>query len=148
MSQWYTKCSWDSTNAKEVDWVDIYQGYLPGDRIIERIRQTQGLNGVKFLRTIKLGFGVSRIEIEDSVNAELFEALWPLTAGKRVHKRRYRVPDGELTWEIDEFLDQPLYLAEVELDAERSPAIPEWLRSHIEREVTDEAAFANVNLAR
>ncbi len=67
---------------------------------------------MKFLRTIKLGFGVSRIEIEDSVNAELFEALWPLTAGKRVHKRRYRVPDGELTWEIDEFLDQPLYLAE------------------------------------
>ena len=128
--------------------IDIVQGYLPGTKIIERVRRLRQTSGIRFVRTIKLGRGVSRIEIEEPMTEKLFDALWPLTAGRRIHKRRYLVPDGQFTWEIDEFLDQPLVLGEIELPDERHPAIPEWLAPHVTREVTDEPGFTNASLAR
>ena len=43
--------------------------------------------------------------------------MWPLTQGARVLKRRYLVPERDVVWEIDEFLDRSgLWLAEVELE--------------------------------
>ena len=32
-----------------------------------------------------------RLELEDQIDRDLFDALWPLTSGRRVHKRRYLV---------------------------------------------------------
>jgi CYTH domain-containing protein len=128
--------------------VEIVQGYLPGTKIVERIRRARQAGTTRFIRTIKLGKGVSRIEIEESMTEQLFDALWPLTEGRRIRKRRYLVPDGNLIWEIDEFLDQPLVLGEIELPDERHPTIPQWLAPHVTREVTDEPAFTNVRLAR
>ena len=86
-------------------------------------------------RAIKLGAGVERIEIEEATPAHVFDALWPLTEGCRIQKRRHRVrlpqDDGPaVVWEIDEFLDRPLWLAEIELDdPETHPDLPEWLFS-------------------
>jgi CYTH domain-containing protein len=75
--------------------------------------------------------------------------MWPLMRERRVRKRRYAVPDGSLTWEVDEFVDRALVLAEVELpSAELNPTPPAWLAPYVVREVTDEAEFVNVNLAR
>jgi len=49
------------------------------------------------------------------------------------------VPDGELVWEIDEFLDRPLWLAEIELpSADTEVRVPEWLAEYVVREVTGE----------
>ena len=125
------------------------QGFLPGETIVERLRKTTRPDGsTKYVRTIKLGRGVSRVEIEEEISDELFEALWPLTEGRRVRKRRYQLADEDLTWEIDRFLDRELVLAEVELSSVGTPILPEWLRPHVVREVTDEAAFVNANLAR
>ena len=81
-------------------------------------------------RTVKSGAGISRIELEDETSREVFETMWPLTAGRRVLKQRYRIPDGDLIWEIDQFTDRDLVLAEVELpsaDAKVEP--PTWLRT-------------------
>ena len=128
--------------------VEIAQGYLPGTKILERIRRICQAGENRFVRTIKLGRGVSRIEIEEPMTKEFFDALWPLTAGRRIHKRRYLVAEGTFVWEIDEFLDQPLVLGEIELPDERHPAIPEWLSSHVTREVTDEPGYTNSRLAR
>jgi CYTH domain-containing protein len=65
-----------------------------------------------------------------------------------LRKRRYRVPQGDLVWEIDQFLDRDLVLAEVELPGPRSEvSIPEWLRPHILREVTEDPAYTNAHLA-
>ena len=128
--------------------VEITQGYLPGTKILERIRRVSQAGKASFVRTIKLGKGVSRIEIEEPMTEQLFDSLWPLTEGRRIHKRRFLVPDGNLVWEIDEFLDQHLVLGEIELPDERHPTIPEWLASHVTREVTDEPAFTNARLAR
>ena len=55
---------------------------------------------------------------------------------------------SDLVWEIDEFLDHPLVLAEVELPSETYDVqVPAWLEPHIEREVTEEPAFRNYHLA-
>ncbi|HZA14273.1 MAG TPA: hypothetical protein VE618_07245, partial [Myxococcaceae bacterium] len=100
-------------------------------------------------RTVKLGRGIQRTEIEERTSPALFERMWPLTEGRRVLKRRYVVEDAGRKWEIDEFLDRRLYLAEVELPAVNAEVnLPKWLVRAVEREVTGEDAFVNVNLAR
>jgi adenylate cyclase len=78
----------------------------------------------------------------------VFEQLWPLTEGRRLRKRRYRVPDGALTWETDEFLDRDLVLAEVELAGRPVDVeVPAWLQPHVAREVTEDEACSNLRLA-
>jgi len=126
----------------------IEQGYVPGSRVLERLRRVR-VGGVERLyRTIKLGEGIARTEFEEETTPRVFAAMWPLTEGKRVRKRRYRVVFGELTWEIDEFLDHPLILAEVEIPHPSiDPAPPEWLRPYVVRQVSNEPEFLNVNLA-
>jgi CHAD domain-containing protein/CYTH domain-containing protein len=127
---------------------EIEQGYLPGERLVERLRRIRSGESVELLRTLKTGAGLTRLEIEEPVTPELFERLWPLTEGRRVHKRRYRIPDGELAWEIDQFLDRDLVLAEVELGGQlREVSLPAWLAPHVVREVTEDEAYSNVRLA-
>jgi CHAD domain-containing protein/CYTH domain-containing protein len=127
----------------------IEQGYLPGERLVERLRRIRTNGGVRLVRTVKEGSGLVRLEIEETVTPEVFQALWPLTAGRRLRKRRYRVPDGDLTWEIDEFLDRDLVLAEVELPSVKADlSVPEWLRPSVAREVTDDPAYGNAELSR
>ncbi len=131
------------------DKVDVDQGWLPGTRLLERVRRTRGKNGVHYFRTVKLGEGLVRTEVEEAASQEVFERLWPLTEGRRVTKRRYYVPDGAFTWELDEFLDRELFLAEIELASpEVDVVVPEWLAPVVDREVTGEPEFLNVNLAR
>jgi CYTH domain-containing protein len=128
--------------------IAIDQGYLPGGVVRERLRRAVGPRGARFTRTVKLGTGVVRAEFEEELPEPEFERLWPLTAGARLRKRRYRVPDGALVWEIDEFLDRVLVLAEIELPtADSEVRVPEWLADAIVREVTDEPAFSNLRLA-
>jgi CHAD domain-containing protein/CYTH domain-containing protein len=131
------------------DVVEMEQGYVPGQVIQERLRRVHGRGGVRCFRTVKLGTGVARQEFEEPATEQVFEALWPLTVGHRLTKRRYRVADGPLTWEIDEFTDRDLVLAEVELDAEHlQPSLPDWLAPLVVREVTDDPAYVNLHLAR
>jgi len=127
----------------------IEQGYVPGDKIHERLRRVRDEDGVRLYRTIKLGRGVERIEVEEQPSPELFDKLWPLTEGARLQKRRYRVTAGDRTWEIDDFDDRDLVLAEIELDsADEVVNFPPWLAPDVVREVTDEAEYVNLNLAR
>lgn len=128
---------------------ELDQGYLPGERLAERIRRVREGGEVRYYRTVKLGRGISRIEVEEETTDRIFRKMWPLTRGKRVRKRRYKVDDGGFTWEIDRFRDRRLVLAEVELPSEEvDPPIPPWLRREMVREVTDEAEFVNINLAK
>lgn len=127
----------------------LRQGYLPGERLRERVRSVTSNGATTYLRTIKLGRGVQRMELEETTTAPVFEALWALTEGCRVIKRRYAVPEGDLVWEIDVFDDRELFLAEVELDdPQRQPELPEWLAPYVVREVTNESQYVNLNLAR
>jgi CYTH domain-containing protein len=128
--------------------VRIEQGWMAGERIRERLRRVSDASGERFFRTIKLGSGLTRAEYEEAITREMFEPLWELTAGSRIAKRRYKLPDGDRVWEIDAFEDRDLVTAEIELpapDAELS--LPDWLAPLVVREVTGDPAYSNVNLA-
>src|SRR5678815_2234594 len=129
--------------------LEIDQGYLPGTRINERIRRVRDGSNVKYFRTIKTGQGIARFEVEEETTETFFLAVWPLTRGARVQKRRYLMPEGDVTWEIDEFLDRDgLWLAEVELrDVDQVVDIPRWLSVVMDREVTDDPSYTNHALA-
>ena len=125
------------------------QGYIPGRHIVERLRMVQEGRRKSYYRTIKLGSGIVRTELEDQTTREVFQQLWPLTEGRRLTKKRHQVVCGDLTWEIDEFTDRPLVLAEIELPSADTPVeLPDWLASCVEREVTGEPAYLNSTLAR
>jgi adenylate cyclase len=130
--------------------VDVDQGYLPGTRINERIRRMRSPEGARFYRTIKMGSGIDRFELEEETSESFFTTVWPLTRGARIFKRRYFVPEAEVVWEIDEFLDRSgLWLAEVELEsADQQVVIPDWLGPVVDREVTEEKEYTNHALAR
>lgn len=136
-------------SGQKVGSKELRQGYLPGNKLRERLREIRSGKRVSYLRTIKGGSGMQRIEVEEEASPEVFEQMWPLTEGARVHKRRYSVPDGALVWVVDEFLDRELVLAEVELPSlDVRPPIPTWMAPHLVRDVTGEDEYVNLNLAR
>ena len=60
---------------------------------------------------------------------------------------RYKIPAGDLTWEIDEFLgaNAGLIIAEVELKSEDQVVTkPEWLGD----EITEDPRYYNANLVK
>lgn len=136
-------------HATHVTPIVIEQGWLPGDRLRERLRRIEENGSARYYRTIKFGRGVRRVELEEDTTKEVFERLWGLTEGCRVTKQRYRIQQGEHVWEIDAFTDRELFLAEVELRSEDEEAPPpEWLAPHVVRDVTHESEYVNLNLAK
>lgn len=129
--------------------IGIDQGWIPGDALQERLRREREGNTMRYLRTVKTGRGIVRTELEEETDRELWQRLWRLTAGRRVRKRRYVFEHEGLEWSIDRFLDRDLVLAEVELPAPDAPfEIPRFLQKWIEREVTGEDEYVNINLSR
>ena len=127
---------------------EIDQLYVPGQRFHERFRRSRRGDVTTYRRTLKVGTGVERLEVEEDTTAELFDALFALPTCRRVRKRRHVVQTKTHHFEIDEFLDRDLVLMEVELKhADEDPRIPEWLEALIVREVTDENAYTNLQLA-
>jgi CHAD domain-containing protein/CYTH domain-containing protein len=134
--------------AAEDEGVEIAQGWLPGSRLRERVRRVRGPEGERYWRALKRGAAGIRFEGEEETTRSVFDALWPLTDGRRVAKRRRKVQEGSLVWEIDEFVDRDLVIAEVELPARATDVpLPDWLRPLVVRDVTDDPAYRNENLA-
>jgi adenylate cyclase len=125
----------------------IEQGYLAiegGDGAEVRLRRKDD----ETLLTVKRGAGRTRDEEEIEVANEQFEALWPLTEGRRVAKVRYLVPHDTSTIEVDVFEGDlgELVTAEVEFESEAASdefEPPDWLGE----EVTGDPRFANETLA-
>ena len=127
----------------------IDQGYVPGRKLRERVRRVREGSETRYYRTLKFGRGVTRTEIEEETTPEVFRALWRITIGKRIRKRRYVVDVGARCWEIDRFSDRDLVLAEIELEHADEPVhFPAWLERFVVREVTDDPAYGNYHLAR
>lgn len=132
-----------------VDPIRIEQGWLPGTVLRERLRRSEYADGrIVLTRTVKAGPLGARVELEEVTTPELFDALWPHTQRARIRKRRYPVREGRFVWEIDVFSDRELVLAEVELTQSADlPALPAWLAPFVVREVTDESAYTNSDMA-
>jgi CYTH domain-containing protein len=124
----------------------ISQGYLALDGDVEvRVRR----RGDQTVLTVKAGGGRRRVEQEMDLDPAAFEALWPLTEGRRIVKRRYVVPARDaLEFEVDVYEDDlaGLVVAEVEFPDDATAnrfTEPEWLG----REVTDDPRWKNQSLA-
>lgn len=123
----------------------IAQGYLAHQgSVAVRVRR----RGDRHVATVKGGSGGRRTEVEWDITPEQFGALWPLTEGRRVEKRRHEVPVDGVTAEVDVFggdLDG-LVLVEVEFDDDQAMADfepPAWFGP----EVTDDHRYTNLALA-
>lgn len=132
--------------------VRIEQGYFsdePGSQIEGRIRRTIHPDGrIICTHTIKRGEGLVRHETERTIPSEEFERLWPETKSRRLRKTRWTIREGDMVWEVDAFEELDLVLAEVELtDEKASVTLPDWLRPHVVREVTNEKDYRNYELA-
>jgi CHAD domain-containing protein/CYTH domain-containing protein len=133
----------------DVPVLEMTQGYLPGERLSERLRHVYSPEGEHWYRTLKVGSGLRRIEIEEETSREIFDGLWPLTEGRRLTKKRRRIGQDGFTWEIDEFSDRELVLAEIELPTETTAVTPpDWLSPYVVRDVTGEQEYQNYTLAR
>jgi len=124
---------------------EISQGYLIIMKDKElRIRR----KGEKYYQTIKTGEGLSRNEKEIEITSDQFNALWPLTEGKRVEKVRYEIGDKSSLIELDIYYGplKGLITAEVEFKSEQSSnefQPPQWFG----KEITLESSYKNKNLA-
>jgi CYTH domain-containing protein len=134
----------------------IEQGYLPPadgtdpTQLEGRLRRIERSDGsLEYVHTVKRGLGLVREESERAIGREEFEREWPRTAGRRLRKVRTRIAHGHHVWEVDRFLDLPVVLAECELgSADERLEMPAWLAPFVVREVTEEPAFRNSELAR
>ena len=124
----------------------ILQGYLAHDGAVAvRVRR----RGDRHITTVTGVGGRSRIEIEWDLTREQFEALWPLTEGRRLDKVRHEVAVPGGTAEVDVFGGElaGLVLVEVEFDddaAMHAFDAPTWFGP----EVSDDPRYANGALAR
>ena len=125
---------------------EIEQGYLAiTDDVEVRVRRY----GDDAFLTVKSSGGESRVEEEIEINPHRFASLWPLTEGRRIEKRRYRIPAGDgLKLELDVYHGrlEGLLTAEVEfasVSAASAFVPPDWLG----RDVTDDPRYKNKKLA-
>ncbi|MCP8883413.1 CYTH domain-containing protein [Devosia sp. XJ19-1] len=91
--------------------------------------------------------GISRAEFEYEVPLDEGRALLEMSRPNVVEKRRYLVPHGGLTWEVDVFegAHAGLVMAEVELaSADQSVDLPAWAGT----EVSHDDRYANASLSR
>ena len=125
----------------------IEQGYLAiegkgGTEV--RLRRRDG----ETVLTVKRGSGRTRTEEELDLEPEQFEALWPLTEGRRVAKMRYlvRTETGDIEVDVFEGELAGMVTAEMEFDSEAASDVfdpPDWLGA----EVTGDNRYANETLA-
>ncbi len=123
------------------------QGYIAtarsGQSVRVRIAGDQGYLTIKGPAR-----GLTRAEFEYPIPvADARAMLLTLCERPFIEKTRYRLPMGEVVWEIDEFAGENagLTVAEVELHSEDQPLdLPEWIGA----EVSGEARYYNASLVR
>ena len=123
----------------------VRQGYVALDEEVSvRVRDAGGERTL----TVKGGTGRERVEVEHEMAEDEFEALWALSEGRRVAKRRSVIPYGDVRIEVDVFEDalEGLVIAEVEFPSSAAADAfepPEWFGE----EVTGRPEWGNPSLA-
>ena len=126
--------------------VSYCQGYLTTDKgNVVRIRtvEDKGFITIKGKPT-----GITRPEYEYEIPVEdAQELLDTLCRQPLIRKKRYKIPQGSVVWEVDEFSGENdgLIMAEVELESEEQTIdIPDW----IGEEVTGDSRYYNSSLTK
>ncbi len=121
---------------------EIEQAYLCRKPVV-RVRRT----GDRYTLTCKGKGKMVREEINLPLTREAYESLRAKAEGTVIFKRRYRIPFGAYTIELDHFMSprDGLWLAEVEFPTEEealSFTPPEWFGD----DVTLDPAYHNANM--
>ena len=133
--------------------VDIIQTYLLSEDPAEEIRIRQrGSHGsyIYFMTRKRKVSALKRVEIEERLTQNEYLALMVQAdpAYRSIHKQRYCLSENGMYYEIDIFPDwKDKALMEIELHSESQEVIfPEGI--DIIREVTDDPAYSNHELAK
>lgn len=136
--------------VKSLEWKEqtegiLYrQGYL--NSLKERTVRIRTINEKAFIAIKGITVGFSRLEFEYEIPfADAKQMLDELVEKPIIEKYRYKLKQGDLMWEIDEFLgeNEGLIVAEVELkDAQQTFVKPAWLGE----EVSSDPRYFNSNL--
>ncbi len=127
----------------------IEQGYLGLGADAQAGVRVRRVDSTRAFLTVKGGRGIRRVEVELPLTPEQFAALWPLTEGRRLIKKRYKVALNQgLSVDLDLYEDQlaGLITAEVEFPSEAAAKAfepPSWFGG----EVTGEVKYLNSSLA-
>lgn len=120
------------------------QGYL--STVKERTVRVRTAGDEGYITIKGITQGSSRAEYEYEVPlADANQMIDTLCLRPIIEKTRYRLPQDDIVWEIDEFEgdNRGLIVAEVELkDEHQSVRMPDW----IGQEVTDDPRYFNANL--
>ena len=120
------------------------QGYLNSQK--ERVVRVRTINDAAFLTIKGLTRGATRVEYEYEIPVQdANQMLDELCEQPIIEKHRYKVTQGDFTWEIDEFHgeNEGLTVAEIELESEDQEfPVPEW----IGKEVSGDPRYFNSNL--
>lgn len=125
---------------------EIQQGYLIQEAEREvRIRR----KGEHFYLTEKKGSGLVREEHEILITEQIFNALWPLTAGRQLDKARstFMLDGQKLELDVYHGALQPLMTVECEFPSEEQANdwAPPWFAT---TEVTGDKRYKNAQLAQ
>lgn len=127
-----------------IPFCEIEQAYISRSPVIRVRRRDED-----YILTVKgKGFMV-REEFELPLTREEYDALAKKADGRVIKKRRYLIPFGGHTIELDVFKDglAPLMVAEVEFTSEGKAAEftpPDWFGT----EVTSDPRYTNAELSR
>jgi len=120
------------------------QGYL--STVKERTVRVRTAGDQGYFTVKGITEGASRAEYEYEIPlADANQMLDNLCLRPIIEKTRYRIPQADLAWEVDEFEgdNKGLIVAEIELkDEHQAFTMPDW----ISQEVTDDPRYFNANL--
>lgn len=120
------------------------QGYLSS--VKERVVRVRTIENKGFLTIKGITKGVSRSEFEYEISVEDANTMLDEICEKPIiEKKRYKIPQGPLVFEVDEFFgeNEGLIVAEVELTSEAQQVdLPDWIGA----EVSGDPRYFNSNL--
>ncbi len=137
----------DAYKAEAVKVVRITQGYLssvPERTVRIRLKDEEAFITIKGATNDR---GTTRFEWEKSISVSEALQLLSLCEQGVIDKRRYIVPVGKYTFEVDEFYgdNEGLVMAEIELPDENTTFTkPDWLGE----EVTGDGRYYNAMLVK
>lgn len=122
------------------------QGYLNSTK--ERTVRIRTIDDKAFMTVKGPTVGLTRMEFEYEIpHADCVTMLENLAEKPIIEKARYKIPQGDLTWEIDEFfgVNEGLIVAEIEVPDENTVfEKPEW----VGEEVSDDPRYFNSSLVK
>ncbi|MFJ2865107.1 hypothetical protein [Kitasatospora sp. NPDC087314] len=136
--------NWPAAAAQQT--LELMQGHVPVEGADGEMH-VRASGGGYFL-ALETGQGLVREEVEIGITKGVFQALWEMTSGRRVQKKRSSIAYGGGIIEVDEFagVHAGLTLAEVKFPSEADARVfvaPSWFG----QEVTDDVRFKSACLA-